>query len=307
MYLISFSFNLRVETYMERRAERKVTATNKRNGKKMRDILKLYPKAKAEALIEKLTKKGLWYWDPDFPEDKEEIFYYVGEGVELKNQHITSEAVGLKVKSNDKEVAEALTADGAPLGKGAMPNVPVGTAEGSAAVLESIADTTVEQPTPTEKKKGKKRKGETTEAVPKTWLEPGTPANTITAIFVHRKKQRIHIAKIRNVKWIQHFFHSFLITHLSTCPGMLRKRWICACPKADKRVRMQLLWETWSIPETLQHILCSFPRKWKVSTRSCSLLSNKKWKILTSMRSSLGLSTKSCNGLKRPRQGLQSN
>ncbi len=55
----------------ERRAENKNTSTRKRQGTKARDIYKSYPKSKADALIQKLRGRGLWYFDPDFEGDEE--------------------------------------------------------------------------------------------------------------------------------------------------------------------------------------------------------------------------------------------
>ena len=180
---------------MERRAEHKVTATNKRSGKKAREIHKEYPKAKADALIAKLRAKGLFYFDPDFEGDEEEIYYYVGAGTELKDQSITSEAVGLKIKTKgDKEVTEALIAEGAALAHGAMPAVPVGNQEGSKAVVEAVTGGSAANGS--EKPKSKKRKtekGETTEVKPKTWLEPGAPAqyrHWFWLIYIHRSHTR---------------------------------------------------------------------------------------------------------------------
>ena len=56
----------------ERRAETKNTSTRKRAGTKARDIMKQYPKEKAEALIKKLKDKGMYYYDPDFENDPED-------------------------------------------------------------------------------------------------------------------------------------------------------------------------------------------------------------------------------------------
>ena len=68
---LSRSTKLRVEIHFERRAENRNTSTRKRQGTKARDIHKLYPKDKADALIKKLHERGLWYWDPDFENDEE--------------------------------------------------------------------------------------------------------------------------------------------------------------------------------------------------------------------------------------------
>ena len=50
----------------------KKTSRSQREGMKARDIKKKYPAAKADALIQKLHKSGVFYYDPDFPNDDEE-------------------------------------------------------------------------------------------------------------------------------------------------------------------------------------------------------------------------------------------
>lgn len=63
----------------ERRAESKNTSTRQRQGTKARDIYKAYPKAKADALVQKLRSRGLWYFDPDFPDDEEDPNLFVSD------------------------------------------------------------------------------------------------------------------------------------------------------------------------------------------------------------------------------------
>lgn len=63
----------RTEDHFERKAEKKHTAHKEREGMKKRDIKLKYPDAaKADALIDRLHKAGLWHYDPDFDGDKEE-------------------------------------------------------------------------------------------------------------------------------------------------------------------------------------------------------------------------------------------
>lgn len=57
----------------ERRAENRATSTRKRTGMKSRDIYKAYPREKAASLIRKLRDRGLWYYDPDFDKDEEDL------------------------------------------------------------------------------------------------------------------------------------------------------------------------------------------------------------------------------------------
>lgn len=62
----------RVEVVMQRKAEKVTLNRKEREGAKARDILKKYPKEKAESLMASLKKKGLWYYDPDFDGDDED-------------------------------------------------------------------------------------------------------------------------------------------------------------------------------------------------------------------------------------------
>ena len=63
---------LRVEVELLRKAETRNTATKKRAGQKARDLLKLYPEAKAKDLMARLRSQGLWAWDEDFDKDEED-------------------------------------------------------------------------------------------------------------------------------------------------------------------------------------------------------------------------------------------
>ena len=66
----------RVVVEFERRAENKNTAVRARSGMKKRDILLKYPdKSKAESLIKRLYERGMWYYDPDFDKDDEDICF----------------------------------------------------------------------------------------------------------------------------------------------------------------------------------------------------------------------------------------
>ena len=79
VHLIGFSTSLtnkptelRVEVELLRKAETRNTATKKRAGQKARDLLKLYPEAKAKDLMARLRTQGLWAWDEDFEKDEED-------------------------------------------------------------------------------------------------------------------------------------------------------------------------------------------------------------------------------------------
>ena len=66
-------FNPRTEVHFERMAERKHTASKLREGMKPRDIYVKYPdKKKADELIGRLFKAGMFHYDPDFPQDRED-------------------------------------------------------------------------------------------------------------------------------------------------------------------------------------------------------------------------------------------
>lgn len=57
---------------IQRKAEKSVLSRSQREGTKARDIYAKYPAEKAKALIDSLTKKGMWYYDPDFDKDEED-------------------------------------------------------------------------------------------------------------------------------------------------------------------------------------------------------------------------------------------
>ena len=61
-----------LEIHLERKAEKRVTATKQREGKKAREIYKLYSKTKADDLMRRLRERGLYHFDPDFPKDEED-------------------------------------------------------------------------------------------------------------------------------------------------------------------------------------------------------------------------------------------
>ena len=64
---------------------------------------------KAAELIAKLTKKGMYEVDEDFPDDPEEYYYFVGQGTMVRRDDKTKEKMSLKIKDNpDKELGDAL-------------------------------------------------------------------------------------------------------------------------------------------------------------------------------------------------------
>ena len=64
----------RVEVAFQRRAEKQAVNRKEREGIKERDLLKKYPQAKVDQLVKSLKERGLWYYDPDFPNDAEELW-----------------------------------------------------------------------------------------------------------------------------------------------------------------------------------------------------------------------------------------
>ncbi|CAK9025439.1 unnamed protein product, partial [Durusdinium trenchii] len=99
-----------VEVIYERRAERR-----------SKDLYHKYPKEKADGLMRKLKEKGMWYYDPDFDGDEEEIFYYACEGNVLSDESVFVESTTVKGKEvGNKELVEALTGEGGPLAAGAI-------------------------------------------------------------------------------------------------------------------------------------------------------------------------------------------
>ena len=47
---------------------------------------------KGEALMERLKARSMWEWDEDFPNDEDEIYYYVGQGPEVSNERRVTES-----------------------------------------------------------------------------------------------------------------------------------------------------------------------------------------------------------------------
>ena len=162
---------------MQRKAENKTKSTKMRSGTKLRDILKLYPEKKAMALVKKLKEKGVWHYDEDFPQDEEEIYYYVGAGNTLKNENITSTSAAVEVKDkNNKELVNALVCEGGALQTGALPSLEVSSEAGAKAVLEAVSSANTVQ---VKNKKGPKDKDEAKKLEPKTVMESGSQKKTV--------------------------------------------------------------------------------------------------------------------------------
>jgi len=65
-----------VEVRIERKAQKSTISRKERQGMKSRDIHNKYPKAKAEALIQSLRSRNMFYYDPDFPGDEEDWIHH---------------------------------------------------------------------------------------------------------------------------------------------------------------------------------------------------------------------------------------
>lgn len=62
----------RVALHIERKAQTVNRVGSGREGTKLRDLEAKYPKDKAQKLAALLKSRGLWHWDPDFPNDEED-------------------------------------------------------------------------------------------------------------------------------------------------------------------------------------------------------------------------------------------
>lgn len=128
---------------------------------------------KAAELIAKLTKKGMYEVDEDFPDDPEEYYYFVGQGTMVRRDDKIKEKMSLKIKDNpDKELGDALLESG-PLAAGALPSVGGASEAGSKAVLEALHGEVTKAKAP---KKTEKSKEETEEMEAKeAWEHPDSP------------------------------------------------------------------------------------------------------------------------------------
>ena len=133
-----------VEVIYERRAERRSKSKKSRAALKARDLYHKYPKEKADGLMRKLKEKGMWYYDPDFDGDEEEIFYYACEGNVLSDESVFVESTTVKGKEvGNKELVEALTGEGGPLAAGAIAGAATATEAGQKALSEAMAGSNV--------------------------------------------------------------------------------------------------------------------------------------------------------------------
>ena len=64
--------------HVERTAETVNRTASGREGMKFREIEAKYPPEKAKKLASLLRSRGMWHWDPDFPNDEEERGWVLG-------------------------------------------------------------------------------------------------------------------------------------------------------------------------------------------------------------------------------------
>ncbi|CAE7319274.1 unnamed protein product [Symbiodinium sp. CCMP2592] len=152
-------FNL-VKVHVERVREKKITSRSGAQGMKQHEIAKIYDEVKTQKLCAKLKAEGRFYYDPEFPEDETEIYYYLNRPRKVNVDNIASERANMtaSMQVEDSDVMAELTGPDGVFAAGAMPAVKVATVAGEKALVDSIA----EAPTAKGTKKPKKQKGEGT-------------------------------------------------------------------------------------------------------------------------------------------------
>lgn len=79
-----------------RKAASKTSSTKSRDSMKARDILKIYPKSKAEDLMKRLKTNGLWMYDSDFPQDEEDSFCQQSSHQPISTHHFLNNTIQLQ-------------------------------------------------------------------------------------------------------------------------------------------------------------------------------------------------------------------
>ena len=92
-FFLPFCLPPRVALHVERTAETVNRTASGREGMKLRDMESKYPPEKAKKLAGLLRSKGMWYWDPDFPNDEEDRGWVFGlqmcfKGIRLLDYYI---------------------------------------------------------------------------------------------------------------------------------------------------------------------------------------------------------------------------
>lgn len=108
--------------------------------------------------MERLKARSMWEWDEDFPNDEDEIYYYVGQGPEVSNERRVTESSSavLKDKDPDKEMLQELLKEGGTLGAGALPSIGKVNEDGEKNIHEALSGAEIAKvkKAPTKKKKG---------------------------------------------------------------------------------------------------------------------------------------------------------
>lgn len=138
---------------VEREIENKNTARAGFESAKARDLLLKYGQEKGKKLIEGLKSKGRWYWDPEFPQDEEEIYYYTSAPRSIVNENSTANRMKLQGKETnpDAGLLAAMTGEQGPLASGALPAMETDGAEGERALAEALGSGKVSKAKPAKK------------------------------------------------------------------------------------------------------------------------------------------------------------
>ncbi|CAE7837005.1 unnamed protein product [Symbiodinium sp. CCMP2592] len=122
----------KVAIVVERSVEQKTTSRSGFEASKARDIIKMYGETKGQKLVKALRAKGRFYWDDDFPEDEEEIFYYTHARRKVLNDNSTANKLKIEAHESNPDTAlvASLTGEEGPLHAGAMPGMKIDNIEG---------------------------------------------------------------------------------------------------------------------------------------------------------------------------------
>eukprot|EP00435_Cladocopium_sp_Y103_P048701 s2664_g14.t1 len=190
-----------------------------RQGKELRQK---YDSDKFDHLVAKRKEQGLYYEDPDFPNDLDEpcmiyeTWFYVREGAKFERQDITAENIKLKASMNcDAEMRNALTdAETGLMRAGALPHIDTATAAGNKALLESIDKATAKEspgnPTnknhygqqvaaPKKTPKPKQGEDQSKEVEPQTWTQKA--AATLPVLLKEAADARTASIKLHGMEY----------------------------------------------------------------------------------------------------------
>ena len=161
---------------VERYSESKNLARKQWVAVQGKELKKRYDAEQFEELIAKRESAGLFYKDEDFPDNKDETWYYMPSGRLVREDNITGESMTLgSSKSCSEAMQQALTGDGGPLPAGLLPSIKTETAEGQRRLFEKLDEgKDVAMAKRAAKKKKKTEEEESKELEPKALLESGT-------------------------------------------------------------------------------------------------------------------------------------